>query len=127
MRTFLATTLFLFLLVPQLLEAKDPPPPAESFAAFWKEFQSAVAKNDQEAVAALSNLRLFYQNGQFSKAAFLQEYPSIFTRAVRKCLATAKPVKATDRDTYSAFCGEEIFSFEKVNGAYKFTSVDMND
>jgi len=109
------------------LEAKDPPPPAESFAAFWKEFQSAVAKNDQEAVAALSNLRLFYQNGQFSKAAFLKEYPSLFTRAVRKCLATAKPVKETDRDTYSAFCGEEIFGFEKVNGAYKFTDIGMND
>jgi hypothetical protein len=80
MRTFLATTLFLFLLVPQLVEAEEPPPPAESFAAFWKEFQSAVAKNDQDAVAALSNLPLFYQNGQFSKADFIRDYPSYFTK-----------------------------------------------
>ena len=127
MRTLLGAVLFLSLLVPQLLEAKDPPPPAESFAAFWKEFRSAVAKNDRDAVAALSNLQHYHRNGQFSKEAFLQDYPSLFTRAARKCLATAKPVKETGRDTYSAICGEEIFSFEKVNGAYKFTDIGMND
>jgi hypothetical protein len=27
----------------------------------------------------------------------------------------------------TAFCGEEIFGFEKVNGAYKFTDIGMND
>ena len=84
-----------------------------------------MAKNDPEAVAALSNVPLFYQNGQFSKAAFLKEYPSTFTHAVRKCLAAAKPVR--DRDSYLVLCGEEIFSFGKVNGAYKFTDVGMND
>ena len=127
MRTVLAAIFFLSLLVPQLLEAKDPPPPAESFAAFWKEFRNAVARNDREAVAALSNLQHYHRNGQFSKQAFLKDYPSLFPRAVRKCLATAKPEKEADRDTYSAFCGEEIFSFEKVNGAYKFTDIGMND
>ena len=122
MRTFLATTLFLFLLVPQLLEGKDPPPPAESFAAFWKEFQSAVAKNDQEAVAAATKLPFMAQQ---SKVDFIRDYPSYFTKEVKKCLATAKPVR--DRDSYSVFCGEEIFSFGKVNGAYKFTDIGMND
>ena len=58
MRTFLAKTLLLLLLVPQLLEAKEPLPSAE-FTAFWKEFQSAVAKNDPEAIIALSDLRQF--------------------------------------------------------------------
>ena len=124
MRTFLAATLFLFLLVPQLLEGKDPPPPAESFAAFWKEFQSAVARNDKEAVAAATKLPFMAQQ---SKADFIRDYPSYFTKEVKKCLATAKPVKAEDRDTYSVFCGEEIFGFEKVNGAYKFTDIGMND
>jgi hypothetical protein len=117
MRTFLATTLFLFLLVPPLLEAKDPPPAAESFAAFWKEFQRAVEKNDQEAIAALSNVR------SARTAALLKEHP--FTRAVRRCFATAKPLR--DGDRYCVFCGEEIFGFKKVDGAYKFTDIDMND
>ena len=122
MRTFLATTLFLLLLVPQLLEAKDPPPPAESFAAFWKEFQSAVARNDKEAVAAATKLPFMAQQ---SKADFIRDYPSYFTKEVKKCLATAKPVR--DRDSYLVFCGEEIFSFGKVNGAYKFTDIGVND
>ena len=126
MRTFLATTLFLFVLVPQLLEAKDPPPPAE-FAAFWKEFKSAVAKNDKEAVVALSDVSLFRRNGQFSKEAFLKEYPFLFRRDVRECLATAKPEKETHRDSYLVGCGEEIFYFGKVNGAYRFTDIGMND
>ena len=121
MRTFLATTLFLFLLVPQLSEAKDPPPSAE-FAAFWKEFKSAVARNDKEAVAAATKLPFMAQQ---SKAEFLRDYPTYFTKEVKKCLATAKPVR--DRDGYLVFCGEEIFGFWKVNGAYKFTDIGMND
>jgi len=122
MRTFLATTLFLFLLVPQLLEAKDPPPAAESFATFWADFKSAVARNDKEAVAAATKLPFMAQQ---SKADFIRDYPLYFTKEVKKCLATAKPVR--DRDSYLVFCGEEIFSFGKVNGAYKFTDIGMND
>jgi len=125
MRTLLTTTLFLFLLVPQLLEAKDPPPPAASFAAFWKDFKSAVAKNDKEAVVAATDLPSLYPNKPLAKAAFLKDYESNFTKEVQKCFANAKPVR--DRDSYVVFCGEEIFSFEKINGAYKFTSIGMND
>ena len=87
-------------------------------------FKSAVAKNDKEAVAASTELPFMKQ---LTKAAFLQQYPSIFTKAVRKCFATAKPVKAEERDSYVVFCGEEIFTFGKVNGEYRFTDIDMND
>ena len=104
------------------MEAKDPPPAADAFAAFWKEFKSAVAKDDKEAVAAATKLPFM---GQQSKAEFIRDYPRYFTKEVKKCLATAKPV--LDRDYYPVFCGEEIFSFEKVNGTYKFTSIGMND
>ena len=65
--------------------------------------------------------------GEQTKAAFLKSYPSTFTKEVRKCIATVEPVKAEERDSYSAFCGEEIYTFEKVNGEYKFTSIDVND
>ena len=46
MRTFLATTLFLFLLVPRLSEAKDLPPPAE-LRGVLERIKSAVAKNEK--------------------------------------------------------------------------------
>ena len=44
---------------------------------------------------------------------------------MRKCLATAKPGR--DRDSFLVLCGEEIFYFGKVNGAYRFTDIGMND
>jgi hypothetical protein len=36
-------------------------------------------------------------------------------------------MKHDGRDSYSVFCGEEIFGFEKVNGEYRFTDIGMND
>ena len=121
MKTLLITISLLLSLV--ALRAEEPPRP-ESFAAFWAGFKSSVAKNDKEAVAAATKLPFM---GQQAKTAFLKSYPSYFGPEVRKCFATAKPVRQNGRDSFSVFCGEEIFGFEKVNGAYKFTSIDMND
>ena len=122
MKTLLITISLLLSLV--ALKAEEPAARPESFATFWAEFKSAVAKNDKDAVAAATKLPFM---GQQAKAAFLKNYPSYFSPEVRKCFATAKPAKQDGRDSFTVFCGEEIFSFEKVNGAYKFTSIDMND
>ena len=122
MKTLLITISLLLSLV--ALQAEEPPARPESFATFWAAFKSAVAKNDKETVAAATKLPFM---GQQAKAAFLKNYPSYFSPEVRKCFATAKPAKQDGRDSFTVFCGEEIFSFEKVNGAYKFTSIDMND
>ena len=104
------------------LQGEEHPAKPESFATFWAGFKSAVAKSDKEAVVAATKFPFY---GQLSEAQFVQQYSSLFTKEVRKCFATAKPVK--DRNSYFVFCGEEIFTFEKVNGAYKFTGIDMND
>ena len=122
MKTLLITISLLLSLV--ALQAEEPPARPESFATFWAAFKSAVAKNDREAVAAVTKLPFM---GQQAKAAFLKNYPSYFSPEVRKCLETAKPARQNNRDSFIVFCGEEIFNFEKVNGAYKFTSIDMND
>ena len=110
-----------FLFAAGLANGKERPAQTESFATFWAEFKSAVAKNDKEAVVAATHLPSLH----LSKAAFIKTYPSIFTRQVKKCFASAKPVR--DRDSYSVFCGEEYYFFEKVNGAYKLTDIGMND
>jgi hypothetical protein len=110
------------------VRAEERPAPAESFATFWAGFKRAVARDDKEAVLAATDLRFFNQKKlaeHLAKAAFIRDYPSYFTKEVKKCFATAKPVR--DRDGYVVFCGEEIFGFEKVNGTYKFTSIGMND
>jgi len=126
MKTLLIT---ITLLLPLLaVRAEERPAPKEPFPTFWARFKTAVARDDRKAVVAATDLRFFNQNKlakHQAKAAFIRDYPSFFTKKVKKCFATAKPV--LDRDSYFVFCGEEIFVFEKVNGAYKFTSIDMND
>ena len=128
MKTLLIT---ITLLLPLLaIQAEERPAPPESFATFWANFKSAVAKDDKEAVAAATetDLGFFNQNKHpkhVAKAAFIRDYPSYFTKEVKKCFATAKPV--LDRDYYAVFCGEEIYEFAKRNGAYKFTAIGMND
>jgi hypothetical protein len=101
----------------------------DAFAAFWTQFKAAVAKNDKDAVAALT--RFPVEIGEnVTKAAFLKKYPEFFTRKVQGCFAKGKPVKddsAQGRGSYSLFCGEEIFLFEKVDGRYLFTGIGVND
>jgi hypothetical protein len=109
------------------VRAAERPAPPESFATFWAGFKSAVAKNDKEAVVAATDLPSIYPKNPQAKAAFLKEYPSIFTKVIRKCFAAAKPERTPDRDSYSVFCDEQMFYFEKINGAYKFTDYGPND
>ena len=109
------------------LQAQEPPAKPESFAAFWAGFKSALAKNDKETIAAATDLPSIYPNNSQAKAAFLKDYPSTFTKEVRKCFAKAKPVRTSGRDSYSVFCDEQYFYFEKVNGTYKFTDYGPND
>jgi hypothetical protein len=112
-----------FLLAIPLAKAEERAAQPQSFATFWAGFKSAVAKNDKEAVAAATELPSL----RLSKAAFLKTYPTIFTKKVQKCFATAKPVRTPDRDSYSVFCDSQYFYFEKVHGAYKFTDRGPND
>jgi hypothetical protein len=109
------------------LRAEERGRQTESFATFWAGFKTAVAKNDKEAVVAATHLPAIYPSDPGAKAAFLKSYPSLFTKEVRKCFARAKPVRDSDRDSYSVFCGEQLFYFEKVKGAYKFTDFGPND
>jgi hypothetical protein len=125
LRTFLLTIFLLLSLV--ALRAEERPAQHEPFAAFFARFKSAVAKNDKEAVAAATQLPAIYPNNPQAKAAFLKDYPSTFTKTVQKGFASAKPVRTPGRDSYSVFCGDQYFLFEKVNGVYKFTDFGPND
>ena len=76
---------------------------------------------------AATDLPSLYPKNPRAKAEFLKSYPSIFTKKVQKCFATAKPVHTPERDSYSVFCGDVLFNFEKVKGVYKFTDYGPND
>ncbi len=96
----------------------------QPFASFWSQFKAALAKNDKEAVASMTKFP-FYWGEELTRGEFIKKYTEIFDRKVQRCFAKAKPIK--DRDSYSVFCGESIYVFEKVEGKYRFTAVGAND
>ena len=122
------TPVILFLLAIVPADGAEIKPEALPFAAFWVQFKTAVAKDDKEAIAGMTKLPFVYGTSKpLSKAEFIKECGKLFDQKTRRCFAKAKPVKEEDRDSYSVFCGEEIFVFEKVNGEYRFTDIGMND
>ena len=99
----------------------------ESFAPFWAQFKTAVASKNKEAIAAMTKFPFEYLSDSLTKADFMKKCDAIFSAKVQRCLRNAKAVKADDRDSYSVFCGQTIFVFEKGNGGYQFTDVGEND
>jgi hypothetical protein len=98
----------------------------ETFGSFWKTFKAAIARNDKEAIADLTKLPFLYDSKERDRAGFLKIYAQLFTRKVRRCIATAKPVR--EGDSYDVFCGELIFYFSKdTEGKYQFREFGVND
>jgi len=121
---FLLFTTLIFLLAVAPAGSAEIKPEARSFAEFWTQFKAAVVKGDKEAIAGMTRLPFY---GKMAKADFMKECDELFPAEVRRCFRNAKPVKADNRDSYSVFCGETIFSFEKGKDGYQFTDVGVND
>jgi len=101
------------------------------FKAYWLKFQAAVAKGDSEAVAGLTNLPYpEITNGgvkNLDKAAFIKAYPTLFPAKVKTCVAAGAPVHEQTMNTYSLFCGDSIYIFNKVGTDWKFMEIGQND
>lgn len=95
----------------------------KSFNTFWARFRGALAKNDRRAVASMTKFRAL-DGTYMTDAQFLAKWYGELQRE-RRCFARAKPVK--DQESYSVFCGERIFVFERIAGAWKFTDIGVND
>ena len=105
------------------------PQTTPAFAAFWPKFQSAVAKNDKEALAAMTKFPLTMPYGVpavKTKAQFLQRYGKIFDAETRKCFAAAQPERENKKSArYNVFCGEAmLYVFDLTGGVYKLVAVD---
>ena len=111
--------------LPQVWAQRQSPKIDPAFNAFWTKFKAAVARNDKAAVADMTKLPFLLGSKEQDRAGFLKQYSSLFTPRVRRCFARARPAK--DQDAYEIFCGEQIFLFGKVDGAYKFTEIGVND
>ncbi len=119
-RHLIASIAVLTLLSPSAL-AKDA-----AFDAFWLKFKTALQKNDKEAIASMTKIPYrTYDKPLNTKKEFISYCDKIFSKKIRDCLLKQKPVQ--DKTNFSAFCGEEIYIFEKVNGNYLFTEIGVND
>jgi len=120
-----ATLAFLILINPAA--GAEIKPKAGSFPAFWVQFKAAVAKGDKAAIAEMTKFPFVYLTNQLSKTDFINQCGAIFGKKTQRCFSNAKPAKEDNRESYSVFCGEFIFVFEKVNGEYRFTDIGEND
>ena len=96
----------------------------------WKQFQTAIAKSDKTAVAAM--IEKFPFEGSIigeklnftvaSKADFIKNYARIFTPARRKKIARGKytPIDGEDEFNFEMdeTGGYQVFRFRKIGGAY---------
>lgn len=123
----LFSTVMILVLAIHPAAAAEKNPEARSFDAFWLQFKAAVAKGDKAAIAEMTKIPFPYGTRHLSKAEFIKECGKLFDKKAQRCFSKAKPVKEDNRDSYSVFCGEDIFSFEKVNGEYRFSDIGMND
>lgn len=98
---------------------------AHAFGVLWTQFSQAVVGDKRATVADLTKLPFLLDGNEHDRAAFLREYPTLFTPVMRRCFKTVKPVH--DLDGYSVVCGEQIFVFGLVNGRYLFTEIGVND
>jgi hypothetical protein len=96
-----------------------------AFLKFWSSFRSAVIKNDRETVASMTKLPFLFDSQERSRAEFIKIYDQLFTRKVKRCFATAKPLR--EGENYDVFCAGLIFYFGKVDGEYKLLEFGVDD
>jgi hypothetical protein len=123
---FLLAIALIFLVLTKPLPSAEVKSEAGSFALFWTQFKTAVGNKDKEAIVGMTKFPFNYRE-QLTRADFIKQFGVIFNAKVRKCFRSAKPEKETNRESYTVFCGEDIFTFTKENGQYRFTDVGEND
>lgn len=98
---------------------------ADDFPKFWTQFKAAIKKRDKNALASMTKLPFLFDSKNLEKTQFIAKVDQILPAKLATCLEKEKPV--LDNGSYSAFCGEQIYIFSKVNGKYLFTDIGVND
>lgn len=98
--------------------AREAPVAGEAtFDEFLLAFRRALADDDREALASLTQLPFLYQGEGLDAAGFRQAIPGLFTPPVRRCLAQARPIAEDDR--YVVFCSPYAFYFGRSGEGYR--------
>jgi len=90
--------------------------PSDGFAAFWKGFAAAIARDDQAALASMT----IVGPGLDDQPSFAAFHAADLKPSQRRCLVRARPVRDLDGQgeaNYSAQCGAWVYVFYKRAGA----------
>jgi len=88
-----------------------------TFDEYLQAFRGALAADDRAALASLTQLPFLYEGQGLDAAGFRQAIPELFTPAVRRCLAQARPIAEDDR--YVLFCSPYGFYFGWTADGYR--------
>ena len=116
---------------PQPKQAVASPEVQKEFEGFIAKFRAALKANDVKAVAGLTKMPFMSHTDMYDAAAFQNKvYKKEFTAKTRACIERGKAVydRAPDKsESYSIFCGDEIFMFTKAPEGFLFTEIGAND
>ena len=117
--------------------AKTPKEPVASpalqkeFDGFFEKFRAALKANDSAAIAGMTRLPFMNDSAIRDAAQFrAKTYATSFKAKNRACLQRGKALYQREEDktdTYSVFCGEDIFVFTKTPAGFLFTDIGAND
>ncbi len=96
----------------------------DGFAAWWPQFQAAVARNNATAVARFAHFPMDWELGSVRKISsqddFISRYPSYFPVDMRRAVARAKPQRIPEgyMVTWKAKGNEYSLYFRKSAGRF---------
>ena len=112
-------------------EAVASPQVQKEFATFIEKFRAAVKADDSKAILGLTKLPFMSHTDEYDATTFQAKvYKKEFNAKNRACIQRSKAVYARSPDnseSYSIFCGDEIFSFTKTPTGFLFTEIGVND
>src|SRR5262245_8724525 len=97
-------------------------PPADGFAAFWKDFSAAARNQDKAKVSALTKFPIEYKGKQITPKQFDVVWKAMFPPDQLTCLGKAKPIKEYQGTGYNAFCNKIIYAFSREPEGWRFIS-----
>lgn len=96
-----------------------------AFDAFWIRFRAAILAEDRETVYDLTRFPFMLDNIDHDRAMFAKDSRWLFARRIKRCVEKATPL--LDDGIWMVFCSPNILLFDKVDGAYRFTEIGVDD
>ena len=102
--------------------------PSDGFAAFYKTFAAAIAKDDQRALVGMVVLSVALDDND-TPLTFAKFHHAALGPAARRCLAKggAERNDGLDPPGYFVTCGHTMYGFSKTKAGWRLTDLSPDD